>query len=281
MARKKSLAGQLLKAYQDSKKAKAAEQKRLEQEQARRARAAEQARTREERARAQQEREQAREWERARKEKERQDAERARKAAQIERELEKRQTAKKQAEERRKREDVKAKATAERQAKLARTEALKAEAVDRTTQVQERIESLEAVLLQRPTSLYGHRTAVEDAFNSSGPDGLVEAIGGALAELPDPEGLRGEWRAVFAPETRELVVEMDLPGQEVVPAVAQFRFKAAAPAAVVPQPRKEAEVKQQYSRLVARLALRAINEVLAAGPPSLVDVVAFNEWCAS
>jgi restriction system protein len=276
VARKKSLAGQLLKAYQDSKKAKAAEQKRLEQEQARRARAAEQARTREERARAQQEREQAREWERARKEKERQDAERARKAAQIERELEKRQTAKKQAEERRKREDVKAKATAERQAKLARTEALKAEAVDRTTQVQERIESLEAVLLQRPTGLYGHRTAVEDAFNSSGPDGLVEAIGAALAELPDPEGLRGEWRAVFAPETRELVVEMDLPGQEVVPAVAQFRFKAATPAAVVPQPRKEAEVKQQYSRLVARLALRAINEVLAAGPPSLVDVVAFN-----
>ncbi|MFE1957628.1 hypothetical protein, partial [Streptomyces sp. NPDC059479] len=42
MARKKSLAGQLLKAYQDSKKAKAAEQKRLEQEQARHARAAEQ-----------------------------------------------------------------------------------------------------------------------------------------------------------------------------------------------------------------------------------------------
>ena len=61
-----------------------------------------------------------------------------------------------------------------------------------------------------------------------------------------------------------------------MPAVAQFRFKAAAPAAVVPQPRKEAEVKQQYSRLVARLALRAINEVLAASPPSLVDVVAFN-----
>lgn len=109
-----------------------------------------------------------------------------------------------------------------------------------------------------------HRSAAENAFNSNGPEGLVEAIGAALAELPDPEGLRGEWRAVFAPETRELVVEMDLLRQEVVPAVAQFRFMATAPAAVVPQPRKEAEVKQQYSRLFARLALRAINEVLAA-----------------
>jgi hypothetical protein len=205
-----------------------------------------------------------------------QDTERAHKAAQIERELEKRQTAKRQAEERRKRDDAKAKAAAERQAKLARTEALKVEAVDRTTQARERIGSLETVLLQRPTGLYRHRTAVENAFNSSGPDGLVEALGGALAELPDTEGLRGEWRAVFAPETRELVIEMDLPGQEVVPVVAQYRFKAAAPAAVVPQPRKEAEVKRQYSRLVARLALRAINEVLAASPPSLVDVVAFN-----
>jgi restriction system protein len=134
--------------------------------------------------------------------------------------LEKRQAARRQAEERRKRNEAKAKDTAERQAKLARTEALKAEAMDRTMQVQERIESLEAILLRRPTGLYGHRTAVEDAFNSRGPEGLVEAIGGALAELPDSEGLRGEWRAAFAPETRELVVEVDLPGQEVVPAVA-------------------------------------------------------------
>ncbi|MGP4114305.1 hypothetical protein ACTWP5_25770 [Streptomyces sp. 4N509B] len=175
----------------------------------------------------------------------------------------------------------KAKAAAERQAKLARTEVLKVEAVERTTQMRERIQSLEGVLLHRPTSLYSHRTAVENAFNSNGPDGLVEALGGALAELPDSESLRGEWRAVFAPETRELVVEMDLPGQEVVPAVAQYRFKATAPAAVVPQPRKEVEVKQQYSRLVARLALRAINEVLAASPPSLVDVVAFNDHVRS
>lgn len=276
MPRKKSLTGQLLKAYQDAKKAKAAELKRQEQEQARRARAAEQSRAREERERAKQEREQAQAWERGRKEKERQDTERARKAAQIERDLEKRQAAKKQADERQKRDAARAKAATERQVKQARGEQLRAEATERSGQVLERIAALDAVLLDRQRGLYENRPAVEDAFNRDGADSMTAAIEAVVGQLPDDDGLRGDWRAVFAPETRELVVEVDFPGQEVVPAVAQFRYKASSPPEVVPQPRKEIEVKQQYARLVACLALRAIDEVLAISPPSLVNTIAFN-----
>ncbi|MFD4627548.1 hypothetical protein [Streptomyces sp. NPDC058475] len=98
--------------------------------------------------------------------------------------------------------------------------------------------------------------------------------GGGLTGYPD--GLRGGRRAAFAPEARELVLEVELPGQVVVPAVTQYRYKASAPPTVVPQPRKEAECKAMYRDLVARLALRAIAEAFAVSPPPLVDVVAFN-----
>lgn len=74
------------------------------------------------------------------------------------------------------------------------------------------------------------------------------------------------------PESRELVLEVELPGQAVVPAVTQYRSKASPPPSVVPQPRKETDTKAMYRDLVARLALRAIDEALAATLPELVDV---------
>ncbi|WP_254594766.1 restriction endonuclease [Streptomyces sp. 8P21H-1] len=73
-----------------------------------------------------------------------------------------------------------------------------------------------------------------------------------------------------------MLLEIDLPGQEVAPTTVLYRFKASVPPAVVPQARKDAEVKDLYRTLVARLALRAIDEAFAVTPPSLVDVVAFN-----
>lgn len=93
MARAKSLTAQLLQAYQDAKKAKAAEEKRLQQEEARQARAAEQKRLRKEREAAKQERGQAQRSVAAQQEKKRQDAERARKVERVERDLARRQAA--------------------------------------------------------------------------------------------------------------------------------------------------------------------------------------------
>lgn len=96
-----------------------------------------------------------------------------------------------------------------------------------------------------------------------------------MEEAPGPvdyaQGLGGTRRVAFAPEARELVVEVELPGQAVVPSVKQYWFRASAPPAVVPQPRKEAECRTLYRDLVPRLALRAIDEAFAVTPPTLVD----------
>lgn len=217
MARKKSLAGQLLSVYQQRQKAKAAEQKRQEQEESQRARAAEQERQRQERAEAQAAREQARAWEQARKAAEKERADRARKAEQVVRDLERRQAERERAAAQRQKAEERAARETEKAAKARAAEALRLDAEQRTRDVLDRLEQLETILLRRATGLHAHRLPAEAAFVGGGADGLVAVLERALTQVGYPEGLRGECRLAFVPETRELLLELDLPGQDVVP----------------------------------------------------------------
>ncbi|TQF07758.1 restriction endonuclease [Kitasatospora acidiphila] len=96
-----------------------------------------------------------------------------------------------------------------------------------------------------------------------------------LVRSPLPEGCRPSVRAAYAPEAKQLLLEVDLPGQGIIPQAAEFRFVAQRKEVVV-QPRKEAEAKDLYRRLLARLALHAIEEGFAVTAPALVDSVLFN-----
>ncbi|WP_245687423.1 restriction endonuclease [Streptacidiphilus griseoplanus] len=269
MARKKTLASQIMQAYRDAQKAKAAELKRQQQEHERQAKAAERETARLERQRAQ---EQAAAQRAAQRELE----EQARRAQQIERDLAKRQAERARAAERQAKERARKAAEAERLVRQEAVDALKQEAVQRSEAVQARVRELEGVLRLRTAGLDRRRSAVERGLVDGGSEGLCAAVENALRTSVYPAGLGGAVRAVFAPETRELVLELDLPGQNVVPAAAGYRYKAGPPPQVAPLPRKEVEVKEAYRVLVARLVLRCVDEVFTATPPPLVDTVAVN-----
>ncbi|MFF3256092.1 restriction endonuclease [Actinacidiphila glaucinigra] len=224
---------------------------------------------------AKQEREQAQQWVAAQRAKKRQEAERKRKVEQVERDLARRQAAREKEAEQKEKERARRVQQAARLAKLEQVEQLKAEALERTSEVQAREAALRRVLVDRSPGLRDHRVAVEQAL-AGGATAFVEAVEGALAGCEYPAGLRRAWRLAYAPESRELMVDVDLPGQDVIPSATGYRYKATDPPAVVPQPRKEAESKELYKQLVARLALRAVDEVLAVTPPALVASVAFN-----
>ncbi|MGW6939723.1 restriction endonuclease [Streptomyces xanthophaeus] len=278
MAPKRSLAAQLMQAYRDAQKAKTAAARQAEAERVRQARAAEREAAQQAKEEARREREQAQTWMRAKKQNERARAEEARKADQIVRDLEKREAARMRAAEQKKKAAAREKSDADRRARQQVSEDLRREATARTAEVEKQVQRLGSVLTTRTTGLHAHRLSVEEALVSGGPDAMTDQIEAALVQIVYPQGLRGLWRAAYAPESRELVLEDELPGQAVVPAVTQYRYKASSPPTVVPQPRKESETKAMYRDLVARLALRAIDETLAVTPPALVDVVAFNGY---
>ncbi|WP_327074394.1 restriction endonuclease [Kitasatospora purpeofusca] len=205
----------------------------------------------------------------------REEAARAKEAARVEAELAKRQAARLRSEEARKREDAQAEKEAQRQARQAETARLKALAEAGTAECNLRREELETVLLLRPEGLELWHPHVEQAFIHEGPQGVAEMVEDLLQRSPVPPGCRTASRAVYTPEAQQLLIDVELPNHEIVPAVASYRYVAQR-AEVVPLPVKQAEVNDAYARLVARLALRALDEAFSATPAAFVETVILN-----
>lgn len=207
----------------------------------------------------------------------RQEAERAKEAARIEAELAKRQEQRRRDAERRERDRVRTRKEQEKAERQARLAALKLRAEDRTADTARRLAELHDVLRLRPQGLESWHPVVERALAGRGPQGLAAEVEDLQRRSPVPQGCRGSVEAGYAPEARQVALNLDLPALQVVPAVAGYRFVAAR-AEVVPQPRKQAELHDLYRTLVARLALRALDEVFAATPAALVDSIALNAF---
>jgi len=141
--------------------------------------------------------------------------------------------------------------------------------------VQARVSELDSLLLDRARSLRARSRGAEEAFNAGGPPALVDVIHAALATSIYPEGLRGGSRAEYLPESRELLIDYELPRQEVIPAVVSYRYVKTTDE-LRPEPRKDADIKKLYRQLIARLALRTLAEVFEVTPIPLVNSVVFN-----
>jgi restriction system protein len=90
-----------------------------------------------------------------------------------------------------------------------------------------------------------------------------------------PEGLHGGSRIAFHHESRELLVDYELPRQNVIPDVTGYRYVQKIDQ-LRPDPRKESEIKSLYQDLIARVALRILAEAFDVTPAALVDSVVFN-----
>lgn len=283
MARNKTLREQILAAQKERAKQAEAERKRQADQAARDERARQQAELR-----AQKQRD-ARELAiykenlaNAEREKKRQATE----AARIESELKRREQQRERDEARQAEADARAKKAAQaekakaevaaaRAAKTAETDRLKAEAIERTAAVQQRVAAFAAVLADRQRRLHHHRLELEREFADHGAEALAGATAALLSRIGYPEHMADAVRAAFSPETRELLLEIELPRQTVIPAEVGFRY-AASTAQVLAVPRKPAEVRSLFRDLAARFTLRALDYAFAVSPPALVDTVLVN-----
>ncbi|MFD0257490.1 restriction endonuclease [Kitasatospora indigofera] len=276
MARRKSVAQQLLDAYQAKQKAKAAQLKKEQAERDRLARKAEQDRQRLERqAAVRMTKEHARLLAAGERELVKQQTAQEREAARVERELAKRLAERERAVKAQAREQEKAERETVRLRQAADVELLRESAVRCTEEVRERVEELESILLSRPGDLGAYRRRAESRLAEGGPEAFAAAVEDLLVRSPLPEGCRPSVRAAYAPEAKQLLLDVGLPAQGIIPEAAEYRFVAQRKEVVV-QSRKEADVKDLYRRLVARLALHAIEEGFAVTGAGLVDSVLFN-----
>jgi restriction system protein len=123
-----------------------------------------------------------------------------------------------------------------------------------------------------------HNAAVdrfEQHFRAGRPEAAQRYFDLVLRRSAYPSGFPGRWALEYLPTGRQLVVEYELPGCEVIPTEGRFEYVKSRKL-IKPYPRPEAEVRATYERVVSQVALRTVWELFAAGPPGLLDEVVFN-----
>jgi restriction system protein len=118
-----------------------------------------------------------------------------------------------------------------------------------------------------------------DSFKSDMAAGQPEAImayfGMVLQESTYPEDFERSFRLAWVPDSRQLVVEYELPGVGVIPNVKAYRYVKARDE-VTSTPRPQSQVKAQYASVVAQVSLRTIHELFEADTWGNVETVVLN-----
>lgn len=119
-----------------------------------------------------------------------------------------------------------------------------------------------------------------NAFSAGEPDAVEWYINQILDASHYPPGFPSRRQVAYRPETRDVVVEIELPAQDLVSTVREYRYvKSRDEINSVPSP--PAEIRRRYAQLVARVALRTLHEIFTATPAEVIEAVVFNGRVAS
>lgn len=115
----------------------------------------------------------------------------------------------------------------------------------------------------------------ESAFNSGDPEAISAYFAMVLERSNYPDGFPQEFRVAYLPEPKEIIIEYELPGINIIPTVAEYRYSKTKDS-WDEKKRRQADVKEQYQDVVASICLRTIHEVIDADQYDYILVIAFN-----
>ncbi|MEV6924046.1 restriction endonuclease [Dactylosporangium sp. NPDC051485] len=113
------------------------------------------------------------------------------------------------------------------------------------------------------------------AFQAGEPQAVVDYFGIVLANSVYPDDFPQTYRLAYVPESRQLVVEYELPPLEVVPAVKEYKYVKTRHE-VTSSARPAKEIKERYASVVTQVTLRTLHELFEADRTALAETVTFN-----
>lgn len=114
-------------------------------------------------------------------------------------------------------------------------------------------------------------------FEAGDPAAIVEYFSLVLDHSSYPEEFPKKYRMAFVPESKQLVVEFELPPLAVVPQVKQHRYVRARDV-IEESPRPASQVKALYSSVVAQTTIRTMHELFEADRSSKLETIVFNGY---
>ncbi len=150
---------------------------------------------------------------------------------------------------------------------------------------EERIMRLEAIrrehdeaVAREREEIDRHNQAIDDfqeQYKSGDPDAVVRYFRETLEDDELVDGLPTDLKIAFVPESRQLVIERDLPTIEVVPAIASHTYvKASDRMQVSERPTKHRQTL--YNDLIAQITLRTLFAIVKADTAQTLDTIAFS-----
>jgi restriction system protein len=117
--------------------------------------------------------------------------------------------------------------------------------------------------------------AFEAAYLAGEAEAVVRHYSVVLGRDDLPEGFPEVSRVAYIAESRQLVVERDVPAVEVVPPVTGFRYVKSRDV-IESSPRPPSQTRTLYASLVAQMALRTLHTLFAADRAARVDSAVVN-----
>jgi restriction system protein len=113
------------------------------------------------------------------------------------------------------------------------------------------------------------------AFAAGEPAAVREYFMMVLANSAYPTDFPQSYRLAFVPESRQVVVEFDLPTLDVIPTVKEHRYVKTRDE-ITASARPVKEIRERYSSVVAQVTLRTIHELFEADRGGLIETIVFN-----
>jgi restriction system protein len=117
--------------------------------------------------------------------------------------------------------------------------------------------------------------AFKSAFEAGEPAAVVQYFALVLERSHYPEGFPQGFRLAYIPESRQFVIQYQLPGFGVVPAVAEYKYIKTGDR-VTQKALPLRECQERYKRVVAAVTVRTLHEVFETDRSQIAETVVFN-----
>jgi restriction system protein len=121
----------------------------------------------------------------------------------------------------------------------------------------------------------GEIDTFETDYRRGDLDAIVSYCSLVLGLSRYPDGFPQEYKFAYVPESRQAVVEYELPTAEVVPTVKAYRYVKAS-GTIAESTRPRSQIKALYASVVAQIAIRTLYELFRSDQGGHIDTVVFN-----
>lgn len=134
-----------------------------------------------------------------------------------------------------------------------------------------------AAILARAEQVNQQVDDFKSQFAEAVPEAVVEYFSLVLDASGYPDSFPNKHRVAFVPESKQLVVEHELPTVDVVPRVRLYKYVKARDA-IEETPRPASQIKPLYAQVVAQIALRTLHELFEADRSRHLETIVFNGY---